>query len=169
MARRRKTVRQIGIVRHEKFHLRDFDFRLLIYVLALSILGILYVHSATANEVTQSLVSTTVKQIIGVSFGFVLMVVLAFLDYIQLVRFSWVFYLFSILLLVYLLVFGQAIYGAKRWLYFPFLGRSSPPNSPNPHCFCFCPSSFSALRTRSARSMSFFFILRLQRPSWFWF
>ncbi|MBQ7601004.1 MAG: FtsW/RodA/SpoVE family cell cycle protein [Lachnospiraceae bacterium] len=137
MARRRKTVRQIGIVRHEKFHLRDFDFRLLIYVLALSILGILYVHSATANEVTQSLVSTTVKQIIGVSFGFVLMVVLAFLDYIQLVRFSWVFYLFSILLLVYLLVFGQAIYGAKRWLYFPFLGTIQPSEFTKPALLLF--------------------------------
>ena len=135
--RRRISYRQIGVVRHEKFHMRDFNFRLMIYVLALSVLGVLFVHSATENEVTQSLVSTTVKQIIGVAFGVVLMVVLAFLDYIHFVRFSWVFYLFSILLLVYLLVFGQAIYGAKRWLYFPFLGTIQPSEFTKPALLLF--------------------------------
>ena len=134
---RRKPFRQIGIVRRERFHLRDFNFRLLIYVLALSILGILFVHSATENEVTQSLVSTTTKQIIGVAFGIVLMVVLAFLDYIQLVRFSWIFYVFAILFLVYLLVFGPSIYGAKRWLYFPFLGTIQPSEFTKPALLLF--------------------------------
>ena len=137
MAGRRRTIRQIGVVRRERFHLRDFNFRLLIYVLALSVLGILFVHSATEHEVTQSLVSTTVKQIIGVAFGIVMMVVLGFLDYIHLMRFSWVFYLFSILLLIYLLVFAQAIYGAKRWLYFPFLGTIQPSEFTKPALLLF--------------------------------
>ncbi len=151
MARKRRTFRQIGIVRREKFHLRDFNFRLLIYVIALSVLGVLYVHSATENEVTQSIVSTTVKQIIGVSFGVVLMVVLAFLDYIQLVRFSWVFYVLSILLLIYLLVFGPSIYGAKRWLYFPFLGTIQPSEFTKPALLLFLSFIIFRLKDRISK------------------
>ncbi len=151
MARKRRTFRQIGIVRREKFHLRDFNFRLLIYVIALSVLGVLYVHSATENEVTQSIVSTTVKQIIGVSFGVVLMVVMAFLDYIQLVRFSWVFYVLSILLLIYLLVFGPSIYGAKRWLYFPFLGTIQPSEFTKPALLLFLSFIIFRLKDRISK------------------
>ena len=151
MARKRRTYRQIGVVRREKFHLRDFNFRLLIYVIALSVLGVLFVHSATENEVTQSIVSTTVKQIIGVAFGVVLMVVIAFLDYIQLVRFSWIFYVLSILLLIYLLVFGPSIYGAKRWLYFPFLGTIQPSEFTKPALLLFLSFIIFRLKDRISK------------------
>ena len=59
----------LGTVRKEKFHIRDLNFRLILYVLALSVIGILVVHSATAGEVSNSLVSTTVKQVVGVLEG----------------------------------------------------------------------------------------------------
>lgn len=116
----------LGYVKEDKFHIRDFNFRLIIYVIALSVIGVLVVHSATKGEVTQSLISTTVKQIIGVVGGVIVMVILSFFDYHKLVKFAWVFYLLAILSLVYLLVFAKSIYGAKRWIYFPLLGTIQP-------------------------------------------
>lgn len=116
----------IGYVKEQKIHVRDFNFRLMAYVLILSVIGVLVVHSATANEHTQSLLSTTVKQIIGVGGGLIICIVLSLIDYHKLVKYSWVFYAMAILALVYLLVFGQDIYGAKRWIYFPLLGTVQP-------------------------------------------
>lgn len=115
-----------GRIREEKFQLRDLNFRLILYVTLLSVAGILFVNSATANEVTQSVVSTTTKQIIGVVAGIVMMVGMAFIDYHKYVKYAFVLYILAAGLLVYLLVFGQSIYGARRWLYFPFFGTIQP-------------------------------------------
>ena len=127
----------LGTVRKEKFHIRDLNFRLILYVLALSVIGILVVHSATAGEVSNSLVSTTVKQVVGVAGGVFIMTVLAAIDYRKLVKYSWVFYIMAILSLVYLLLFVDAIYGAKRWIHIPLLGTIQPSEFAKPALLLF--------------------------------
>ena len=127
----------LGYVKEQKIHVRDFNFRLLIYVLILSVIGVLVVHSATASEITQSVVSTTVKQIIGVGIGVVMTIIIAVIDYHKLVKYSWIIYLLAVLALVYLLVFGKSIYGAKRWIYFPFFGTIQPSEFAKPALLLF--------------------------------
>ena len=116
----------LGTINEERFRLRDLNFRLIIYVILLSMIGTTVVYSATINEVTSSLVSTYVKQIMGVGAGIVLMIGLAVLDYRKFIKYAWITYVLAILALIYILVFGQAIYGAKRWIYFPLLGTIQP-------------------------------------------
>ena len=127
----------LGTVRKEKIHIRDIDFRLIIYVTILSVIGVLVVHSATANEVTTSLVSTTVKQVIGVCGGLVIMTVFMLIDYHKLVKFSWIFYALAILTLLYVQIFTTAISGAKRWIHIPFFGTIQPSEFAKPALILF--------------------------------
>ncbi|MBQ6036703.1 MAG: rod shape-determining protein RodA [Lachnospiraceae bacterium] len=116
----------LGTVRENRIHIRNLDFGLILVVLALSVIGVLMVHSATVNEKTASLVSTTVKQIMGVGAGFVIMIALAFIDYRKMTKYAWVLYIVVMLGLIYVRFFTAAIYGAHRWIYFPLLGTIQP-------------------------------------------
>ena len=106
----------LGTVRENRIHIRNLDFGLILVVLALSVIGVLMVHSATVNEKTASLVSTTVKQIMGVGAGFVIMIALAFIDYRKMTKYAWVLYIVVMLGLIYVRFFTAAIYGAHRWI-----------------------------------------------------
>ena len=88
---------KFGYLNETKFRARDINFRLIVYVLLLSTIGVFVVHSATASEVTRTIVSTTVKQVIGVGMGLVAMIILAFIDYRKIVKYSWILLLISTL------------------------------------------------------------------------
>ena len=92
----------------KSYHLRDYRFSLVFLVLALSVIGILVVGSA--KEVYQS------KQIFGVILGIMAMVVVSLIDYIWILDFYWLIYGFSILILGLVLVIGQEVNGATRWI-----------------------------------------------------
>lgn len=115
-----------GKVNDNRIEWRDLNFRLILSVLALSVVGVLVVHSATADEVTASLVTTTIKQILGVAAGALMMFIIAFFDYQKMVKYSWIFLFLSILSLIYVRFFTAAIYGANRWIYIPLLGTIQP-------------------------------------------
>ena len=149
----------LGYVKQDKFHIRDFNFRLLAYVLVLSIIGILVVNSATKNEVTQSLISTTVKQIVGVGVGIVLMSLFALFDYHKFVKYAWVFYLLAILALIYLLAFGKSISGAKRWIHIPLFGTIQPSEFAKPALLLF--QTFIALKLKDNLSKIYGILLYL--------
>ena len=115
----------IGRLNERKIQIRDLNFRLIAYVLILSIIGILVVHSATVHDAQTTLVSTTGKQIMGVLGGIILMVICLIPDYRKLAKYSWIFYILSAASLVVVL-FLPAIYGAHRWIRVPMLGTIQP-------------------------------------------
>ena len=69
----------------KKYHLKDYNFTLVIAVLLLSIIGVLAVGSA--------LPSAQFKQILGIIIGFVVMVALSFVDFNWLLNFHWIIYI----------------------------------------------------------------------------
>lgn len=95
---------------YKKYKLRDFDFRLLILALIASSISILAVNSANADYVK--------KQIIGIVVGIGIMLLIAFIDYNFILRFSWVYYagIVGILVLTLFSSAGDSAGGAKRWL-----------------------------------------------------
>ncbi|MBR6406001.1 MAG: FtsW/RodA/SpoVE family cell cycle protein [Lachnospiraceae bacterium] len=128
---------KFGYLNETKFRARDINFRLIVYVLLLSTIGVFVVHSATASEVTRTIVSTTVKQVIGVGMGLVAMIILAFIDYRKIVKYSWILLLISIGSLIYVRFFTRAIYGAHRWIYVPFFGTIQPSEFSKPALLVF--------------------------------
>ena len=102
----------------KRYKLRNYDFKLILLVLAISIIGIMAVGSA--KESLQS------KQIAGVAMGIVLMIFISLIDYSQLLRLYWFYYIFSISILVAVLIWGEKVNGARRWIDIPHLFQFQP-------------------------------------------
>lgn len=96
----------------KKYHLKDFNFILVIAVLCLSVIGILAVGSA--------LPSAQSKQIIGVALGVFVMLIISVIDFEWVLNFYWIIYIVNILLLLCVEFFGVNYNGAQRWLDFEF-------------------------------------------------
>lgn len=91
-----------------QYKLSDYRFRLILWVLALSVLGILVIGSANA--------SYQKRQVFGLALGLTSMVVVSLLDYTWILNFYWLIYVFGVGLLASVLLFGTKVNGAKRWI-----------------------------------------------------
>ncbi len=93
----------------KQYRLRDYRFRLIFWVIILSVIGILIIGSVEDSDLQN-------KQIIGLAAGLVLMVIVSVIDYVWLLKFYWIFYLIGIAFLIAVLVVGTSAGGATRWL-----------------------------------------------------
>lgn len=91
-----------------QYKLKDYNFRLILPVVILSILGILLVGSADAS--LQS------RQMYGVIAGLALMVVISLIDYSWILNFSWILYALNLVLLILVVAIGVSKKGASRWI-----------------------------------------------------
>ena len=96
----------------KKYHLKDYNFTLIISVMLLSIIGILAVGSA--------LPSAQSKQIIGMVLGLIIMVVISLIDYNWALGLHWVIYGFNLFLLLWVKFFGVEYNNAQRWINLKF-------------------------------------------------
>lgn len=92
----------------KNYRIRDYDFKLILMLIAITAIGILSVGSARPD--LQS------RQLMGFITGLFIMIVLSFFDYSFFLRFYWVIYLFDLGLLVMVAQFGEVVNNAKRWL-----------------------------------------------------
>lgn len=95
------------------YRLRDYNFRLVLWLLMISAVGILLVGSAM--ESLQS------RQLMGVILGVVVMVIVSLMDYSWILNFYWVIYFFNIVMLLAVRVAGDDSGGATRWIDLGFL------------------------------------------------
>lgn len=87
--------------------IKDYDFNLVVLVLAINILGILAVGSAAPDLKS--------KQILGSVLGVFLMVVVSLFDYKIILKFYWLWYVIELGLLAGVLIAGSSGGGATRW------------------------------------------------------
>lgn len=93
---------------HRLYKIKDYNFRLVLWLLALSVLGVLLVGSAEAS--LQS------RQLMGVILGLFCMLTLSLIDYSWLLNFYWVMYAINLLMLIAVRLFGDDGGGATRWI-----------------------------------------------------
>lgn len=92
-----------------KFRLRDYDFRLVLMVLMLAVIGVVTVGSAEPSLRT--------RQLAGVVAGAVLMIIISFFNYNWILKMKWLIYFLNLGLLVAVWRLGsEGKYGAQRWL-----------------------------------------------------
>ncbi|MDE6663191.1 MAG: rod shape-determining protein RodA [Lachnospiraceae bacterium] len=91
-----------------QYRIRDYDFKLIIFVVALTVIGILAIGSAKESLQT--------RQLAGFVFGFFLMIVISLFDYSVILRFYWILYAINIVLLILVAKMGVDAGGAQRWL-----------------------------------------------------
>lgn len=92
--------------------LKNFDWFLFSIALLISIIGLVNLYSATY----QTGFKVFQKQLVWVVLGIVAMVLISFLDYRTLERYTHHMYAVVILLLVIVLLFSKAVLGSKRWI-----------------------------------------------------
>ena len=92
--------------------LRNFDVGLFFITLIICVIGIINLYSATINIGTE----VFKKQILWVSIGLFITILLSLINYRLLLRYASHFYIINILLLVVVLIIGREISGAKSWL-----------------------------------------------------
>ncbi|HWR16438.1 MAG TPA: rod shape-determining protein RodA [Terriglobales bacterium] len=93
--------------------LRDFDWVLLTFVLAICSLGVVEIYSATLHT---KFVGVHVKQIYWIIFGLVVMFIASRVNYQALLENVPWMYVLSIIALLAVFVFGQKYLGARRWI-----------------------------------------------------
>ncbi len=90
------------------YRIRDYDFKLILYVVVLSVIGVLAVGSAKSDQLE--------RQFAGMCVGIVLMLVLSFIDYSLILFFYWFLYVGNIVLLLSVTFLGVNVGGAQRWV-----------------------------------------------------
>lgn len=92
----------------KKYRVRDYDFKLIIMLIAITVVGILVIGSADRSY--QS------KQILGFVMGLFLMVVISLFDYSTFLNFYWIIYIGNLVLLLLVEFFGEKSNNAQRWV-----------------------------------------------------
>ncbi|MBE5996220.1 MAG: rod shape-determining protein RodA [Lachnospiraceae bacterium] len=91
-----------------RYNFRDYNYRLVLWLIALTTMGVLLVSSANPAYRT--------RQFAGVILGFVVMIVVSLFDYSWVLNFQWIIYGFNLVMLAGVVVYGRAAKGATRWI-----------------------------------------------------
>lgn len=98
------------MLKHFNFKIKYYNWRLLLWVFALSIIGVVVIGSAVPGAGYQS------KQIIGLAGSIIFMCLISVINYNSLLKLHWMIYAACIGLLVSVLLFGKEVNGATRWI-----------------------------------------------------
>ncbi|MGI6070614.1 MAG: FtsW/RodA/SpoVE family cell cycle protein [Blautia sp.] len=97
----------------KQYKLRFYNFRLVLFLLCLSTLGVLLVGSAME--------SLQRKQMFGVIFGLFVMLVVSLMDFSWILNFTWIMYVFNLIMLLAVYLLGDSTNGATRWIDLGFI------------------------------------------------
>ncbi|MDR0706318.1 MAG: rod shape-determining protein RodA [Treponema sp.] len=94
----------------------SMDFLLLLAVGALTVTGIFFIYSSGISSTGEQTSDEYIKQIVWGSVGFVFIVALVLIDYKRLYNISLYLYAAILLALLYTVLFGKLVNGARAWL-----------------------------------------------------
>lgn len=92
----------------KQYKLKNYHFQLVIYIIILTVLGILVIGSAKH--------SVQNKQIFGFILGMCIMLVISVVDYSFLLKFVWLYYIGMLAILLVVKFAGKSAGGAQRWI-----------------------------------------------------
>lgn len=91
-----------------RFRLKDYDVKLILLIILISVVGIMAIGSAQEDLQT--------KQMIGAIAGIFVMILISFFNYSFFLKFYWFYYFLNLGLLAAVLIGGEEGGGAQRWL-----------------------------------------------------
>lgn len=107
-----------------EYNFRNYNFRLLFYVLALNLVGVVVINSAVGGD--RSYVN---RQLIGMFGGLMLAIAISLMDYRKLMKCCGLVYAGCVGILLAVIVAGQLGGfggGSRRWIDLPVIGRFQP-------------------------------------------
>lgn len=90
------------------YKLKDYSFRLVLWLVVISGIGVMLVGSAMKT--------LQPRQLFGVILGLAVMTVVSLIDFSWILNFYWILYFVNILLLLAVRIAGKTTYGATRWI-----------------------------------------------------
>lgn len=96
--------------------LKNFDYQLLIIVLAICVYGLLVISSATRSADTGISFVYLQKQAVSIGIGLFALLVIISIDYLDFYRLSWYLYSFNCFCLGLVLFVGREAGGSYRWI-----------------------------------------------------
>lgn len=91
-----------------QYKLKNYNFKLILYIIALSFIG--YFAIGSAKE------SVQIRQLYGIIVGVILMILISLVNYSFYYYTRWFMYGINILFLILVLVAGHEVNGSKRWI-----------------------------------------------------
>ena len=95
-------------------YLNNFDWILLLAILAVSSVGLAMIYSATTGTPSAGAFH---RQIVWLLLGLVLMILALVIDYHTLAEFSYIFYGLAVVLLLLTLFYGRVVNASRSWLW----------------------------------------------------
>jgi len=102
----------------ERSNIHRIDWNLALAVLALTLIGLINVFSATHGPSAKTLATLFFTQIIWFLSGWIVYFLMTFLNYRMFMKLAYPAYVLNVLCLVFVLFHGRATLGAQRWIDF---------------------------------------------------
>lgn len=110
----------IGLQVEERTFLKRIDWNLVLVVLAIHLVGLINLYSATHGPDSEGVARLFSNQIIWITGGWLLFFLLTFVEYTIWTRVVTVLYVLNLGALLYVEFFGRVALGAQRWIDFGF-------------------------------------------------
>lgn len=94
------------------YQLKYFNFRLLLWLILINVLGVNVIASATTSDTYEK------KQIMGLIVGTIMVIAITLIDYNFILKFYWLIYAGNLLILLMVKLIGANHMGAQRWIDF---------------------------------------------------
>lgn len=100
----------------ERTLFKKLDINLIIVILALNVIGLINLYSATHGPTSTDVASLFISQIMWLIVGWTVFLVITLLDYSIVSRIALVIYILNLGAIIYVTFFGKVALGAQRWI-----------------------------------------------------
>ncbi|KYG67724.1 rod shape-determining protein RodA [Bdellovibrio bacteriovorus] len=100
----------------ERTLFKKLDINLIIVILALNVIGLINLYSATHGPTTVDVASLFISQIMWLAVGWTVFLVVTLLDYSVVSRIALIVYVLNLGAILYVTFFGKVALGAQRWI-----------------------------------------------------
>lgn len=100
----------------ERTLFKKLDINLMIVILALNVIGLINLYSATHGPTSTDVASLFISQIVWLVVGWLVFLVMTLLDYSIVSRVALFIYVLNLGAIVYVTFFGKVALGAQRWI-----------------------------------------------------
>ncbi|WP_415061930.1 rod shape-determining protein RodA [Bdellovibrio sp.] len=100
----------------ERTLFKKLDINLIIVILALNVIGLINLYSATHGPTSTDVASLFISQIMWLIVGWTVFLVVTLLDYSIVSRIALVIYVLNLGAIIYVTFFGKVALGAQRWI-----------------------------------------------------
>ncbi|MFS4457583.1 rod shape-determining protein RodA [Bdellovibrio sp. HCB2-146] len=100
----------------ERTLFKKLDINLIIVILALNVIGLINLYSATHGPTSTDVASLFIQQFVWLAVGWTIFLVVTLVDYAIVTRIALIVYILNFGAIVYVTFFGKVALGAQRWI-----------------------------------------------------